>query len=134
MKERVSDHQFQQFIDITNTTTLVCFLTWFKRVVTWNLKAHTILWNASNCVVSLISCGCFTSPTLIFIYLFIYFLQWANLIGPSHTQKRKKRKKKKGWDRKGSPKEKIPWKDEILVPLAQSYRWEEEDFGQNIWD
>jgi hypothetical protein len=29
---------------------------------------------------------------------------------------------------------KILWEDEVPAPLAHQYRWEREDFGQNIWD
>jgi hypothetical protein len=28
----------------------------------------------------------------------------------------------------------ILWKIEFLPPLAHLYKWEEDDFGQNIWD
>jgi hypothetical protein len=67
----------------------------------------------------LISWGCITSPTF-------FVWQWANLIGPWP--------KKKGWNHWGSPTLKILWKDGVPPPLAYLYRWEGEDFGQNIWD
>jgi hypothetical protein len=41
---------------------------------------------------------------------------------------------KEGWNYGGAPKKKILWKHAVTLPLAQLYRWEEEDFGQNIWN
>ncbi len=57
------------------------------------------------------------------VQLFFFFLQWVDWLTP-----------KKSWNYGGSPKQKILWKDGVPPPLAHLYRWEGEDFGQNIWD
>jgi len=72
-------------------------------------QAFLIFFNFQFSRVYDISWGCLTSPT------FFFWLQWANLIGPS---------KQKSWNYGGSPKQKILWKDGVPLPLAHLYRWE----------
>jgi hypothetical protein len=70
----------------------------------------------------LISWGCLTSPN----FFFFFFFQLANIIVLLT-----KKKKKVGLVRHPQPK-KILWEDGVPPPLARLYRWEGEDFGQNI--
>jgi hypothetical protein len=54
-----------------------------------------------------------------------FFFWWANLIGPSP---------KKVETKEAPQNRRVYGKMECLPLLTQLYRWEGEDFGQNIWD
>ncbi len=95
-----------------------CWYIWKSRTSIEN-QSIWMLCTCTHCFI-LINWGCLTNPTIFFL------LQWANLIDPLQ--------KKKVETMEASQNRRFYRKLECPFPLAHLYRWEGEDFGQNIWD